>query len=853
MVAPTETRWASISRNRRISLLTASMAAALVACMSFSAAARADLQVQHDSYTAAEILSPPSASDGDGIIGPGDSFSVTEKVHTVSQTPITHVTGVLQTTAPGVTVTQGSSAYNDLVFNVSTGNTTAFQAALSPTVDCGIVVPFTLQLSADQGTQSVPFSVQTGANGPIKTYAGTQLPQSIPDQGYVISRFNVPTPGRVMHMRVTLNSITHSYDGDLRIDLIAPDGTAVELVAPDSNNTGHDFTNTVFDDAAAPKIAPGGAPYTGTYHPAQWLSAFNGVQQQGTWQLKVTDTLAGNVGTLNSWGASVTPAVCTTQPIASFTTTPNPAAPGTSVSFDASGSVAPTPGATLTGYSWDFNGTGTWTTSTSSATATHVYSTRGTYNVGLRVTDSNGKTSTITQPLSITQAPVAAIQATPSSPVSAQSVTFDASGSTHDPSPGASIVDYKWDLDGSGNFATDTSTTPTVSTSYPTQRTVPVSVKVTDDVGATATATYNLTVRNAPPIAAFTGPTSVILGRSAAFDATGSHDIDGTIVNYSWDFNGSGSYATDTGSTPGASFTFTSPGVINVGLRVRDNDGATTQITHAIQVTRPPVAALKATPASPTGGQVVTLDASGSTDPDGAITGYAWDLDGSGQYATSTGSTPFLQHAFAPGTYQLSVRVTDNFGATATAPLTLIVAPASGSGGGAGPTTTGGGLLAQIGATVGGDPTAGIAALTKGDLQTIVAGSDTHFASITGAAVRGAAEVAGRGLWVNLLTDRPASFNLSLSIAAVDAKRLHISSVKRGTKPRRGGAGLRPIAAVAVKLTVAGQRPFDITLPAAVRSKLAKLRGRLQLVVTGSAVDAQGHRTALTRAFQVKR
>jgi hypothetical protein len=55
-----------------------------------------------------------------------------------------------------------------------------------------------------------------------------------------------------------------------------------------------------------------------------------------------------------------------------------------------------------------------------------------------------------------------------------------------------------------------------------------------------------------------------------------------------------------------------------------------------------------------------------------------------------------------------------------------------------------------------------------------------------------------------------------------------------------------------MKLTAGGQRPFDIKLPAGVRSKLAKLRGRVQLLVTGSAVDAQGHRTALSRAFEVR-
>ena len=38
-------------------------------------------------------------------------------------------------------------------------------------------------------------------------------------------------------------------------------------------------------------------------------------------------------------------------------------------------------------------------------------------------------------------------------------------------------------------------------------------------------------------------------------------------------------------------------------------------------------------------GQPVTFDASGSTDPDGTIVKYEWDLDGNGTYETNTGST----------------------------------------------------------------------------------------------------------------------------------------------------------------------------------------------------------------------
>lgn len=803
-------------------------------------AARADLQVQHDSYTATEA----PGGDGDGIIGPGDPFTLTENLHSSSRTTLTNVKGTLQTTAPGVTVTQATSPYPDLAFGVSNGNTTPFQALLasSPTVGCGVNVPFTLQLTADQGSQPLSFTVQTGADGAFKGYTSTQVPLTIPAPGYAISSFTAPTAGRVKGVRVQIGSLTHNYDGDLRIELISPDGTDVHLVEPSNLNNGANFTNTVFDDAAATSITSATAPYTGSFKPVQPLSNFIGVQQQGTWQLKVTDVGYQNHGTLNSWGSSVKPAVCTTTPIPSFTATPNPAAPGTLVSFDASGSVVPNPSASITHYKWDYGDGSPVDDRGTTQTTSHTYANRRSYTVTLTVTDSTNKTGTTQQSVSVTQQPAAAIQAAPSAPVSGQQVTFDASGSTFDPTAQPASFDYRWDLDGSGNFATDTGSTPRVTTSYPTQRTVAVSVRVTDDVGATATATTNVTVGNAPPVASFTASAPVVTGQSATFDATSSSDIDGSIVDYRWDLDGSGRYATDTGSTPSASFTYGGSGPVTVGLRVTDGDGgATNQTTRTIQVVRPPVASLTATPAIPTSGQVVTLDASGSSDPAGTIVGYSFDLDGSGRYATSTGSSPLLRQAFTAGTYRLGVRVTDSFGATAVAPLTLVVTSPGGTTGAGGTS-----LLALLGPTIGGDPAAGIAGLTGGDLQAIVRGSDNHFAAIGGSVVRRAATVAKRGLWMNLLSDRPASFSLTASIAAADAKRLRIS---RAQRPK----SLHRLASVVTRLTSAGQRPFNFVLPSGARSKLAKLRGRAQLVVTGTADDGHGHRTALTRTFEVRR
>ncbi len=81
---------------------------------------------------------------------------------------------------------------------------------------------------------------------------------------------------------------------------------------------------------------------------------------------------------------------------------------------------------------------------------------------------------------------------------------------------------------------------------------------------------------------------------------------------------------------------------------------------------RAPTARVVVNPASPVQNQDVTLDASGSTDPEagvgGAIAGYEWDFGDGSPLETTTG--PVHSHRWAQiGTYNVTVRVTDNFGA----------------------------------------------------------------------------------------------------------------------------------------------------------------------------------------------
>lgn len=272
-------------------------------------------------------------------------------------------------------------------------------------------------------------------------------------------------------------------------------------------------------------------------------------------------------------------------------------------------------------------------------------------------------------------------------------------------------------------------------------------------------------------------------------------------------------------------------------------------LTAAVAVASGLVAAIESK-ASVSVGQQITFDASSSTyEPSYPIRDYRWDLDGSGKFATDTGTTKQVTATYsAPGTLNVSVRVTDTAGrqSVATEQLT-ITGSAAGStptSGGSSPPTGGGGDAGGIGPTIGGDPAAGIAGLTASDLKTIVAGSDKHFAAITGTSVRRANVVARHGLWIGVLADRAATFTLTVSMRAVDARRLRLAG--------RRARGLVHVGSAVARLQTAGQRPLDIRLASAVRSRLRRLRARVRLVVTGTAVDVTNHTAAVSRSFAIR-
>ncbi|MEZ5121289.1 MAG: DUF6605 domain-containing protein [Solirubrobacterales bacterium] len=88
---------------------------------------------------------------------------------------------------------------------------------------------------------------------------------------------------------------------------------------------------------------------------------------------------------------------------------------------------------------------------------------------------------------------------------------------------------------------------------------------------------------------------------------------------------------------------------------------------------QPPTASFTASPNPVLSGHTVTFDASASSDSDGDVVQYAWDLDGNGTYETS-GDTPVVTHTYSStGTVTVGLRVTDDGGATATTTGALTV------------------------------------------------------------------------------------------------------------------------------------------------------------------------------------
>jgi PKD repeat protein len=172
------------------------------------------------------------------------------------------------------------------------------------------------------------------------------------------------------------------------------------------------------------------------------------------------------------------------------------------------------------------------------------------------------------------QPPSASVSANPTSGSSPLAVSFTGSGSDSD----GSIASYSWDF---GD--TDSSSESSPSHTYQNVGSFTAILTVTDDEGATDTASIEIVVNepedNQPPSAtADAYPKGGSAPLWVHFTGLGS-DSDGSISSYSWDF-GDGTSSTE----QDPSHTYQNAGSFTATLTVTDDDGATGTTTMFFNV-----------------------------------------------------------------------------------------------------------------------------------------------------------------------------------------------------------------------------------------------------------------------------
>ncbi|MCB8977236.1 MAG: PKD domain-containing protein [Ardenticatenaceae bacterium] len=341
------------------------------------------------------------------------------------------------------------------------------------------------------------------------------------------------------------------------------------------------------------------------------------------------------------------------------------------VNFTSTGSTDPD--GSIAAYAWDF---GDGATSTA-ANPSHAYITPGEYLATLTVTDNQGATTSNAVAINA-QAPnidpIAFISADVTSGPAPLSVEFSAAGSYD---PDGSIGNIEWDF-GDGGFGYFGS--PAFNT-FTSEGTYLVTVTVYDGRGGSGSASMVIEVGpeppNQPPIAvAAVNVSSGPVPFNPFFNSFSSSDPDGSIVSWLWDF---GDDTTSIVPHP-AIKVYEVPGTYTVTLTVTDNDGATDSDSLVVTATgtagnQPPTAVLGVFDTTGPAPFTPSFSSSGSSDVDGFIVSYLWDF---GDGTTSTLPNPGFGKTYTvPGTYLVTLTVTDDDGATGSDSVTITVTGSS--------------------------------------------------------------------------------------------------------------------------------------------------------------------------------
>ncbi|MEU1817595.1 M4 family metallopeptidase [Streptomyces roseifaciens] len=218
-----------------------------------------------NAWAAVNVGSRATPGTGVSITAPGDQTSIVNTAVSLQIKATSSNSGALSYSATGLPAGLSISASTGLISGTPTATGTSN-------------VTVTVKDSAGKSSSaSFKWTVNTTGGGSVFE---NNTPVAIPDAGDAVTSPVVVTRSGngSSALKVDVN-ITHTYRGDLRIDLVAPDGKTWRLKDSDA-----------WDSAADVK--------------ASYTVDASGVSATGTWKLQVQDVYSADSGTVNSWKLS---------------------------------------------------------------------------------------------------------------------------------------------------------------------------------------------------------------------------------------------------------------------------------------------------------------------------------------------------------------------------------------------------------------------------------------------------------------------------------------------------------------------------------------------------------------------
>jgi PKD repeat protein len=297
------------------------------------------------------------------------------------------------------------------------------------------------------------------------------------------------------------------------------------------------------------------------------------------------------------------------------------------------------------------------------ASASHTYSTTGTYTITATVTDNLGAATSKSAALVVVSAPnrppIAVISASPGSAYAPATVSASAAGSSDpDGTIASSVISF-----GDGTTANGL----TATHGYSVAGVYTLTAKVTDNASASSSASTTVTVK-APEVIVSSPVSEASVPSQVHVVASGFSGLPVTAMQVYVD---SSLMYTSTFANLDTTLALSSG---THTLIVKGWDSAGHNFSKSLTVAsanQPPVAALSLTTGSILAGGSIAASATASSDPDGSIAGTVISFgDGTSAAAVSASH----QYKIA-GIYTVQATVTDNLGASSTATATVVVKP----------------------------------------------------------------------------------------------------------------------------------------------------------------------------------